>query len=110
MTKKSVDSLLEPRTDDMLEDLGLSVHFVPRHAQNLDEKELEQAMPPHDPKCVPLPMLGESDLTILRALDQLMRFQPLEHRGDCRCRHPKVTGEAGRRDVVASSSQSEDGF
>ena len=41
-----VDALDQPLGHDVLELLGLVVHFVPAHAHHLDQKQLDEAMAP----------------------------------------------------------------
>nr|WP_246632842.1 hypothetical protein [Pseudonocardia nigra] len=108
MTQKGVYPPLEPRADAVIEDLRLGVHLVPRHAEDLGEEHLEQAVPPHDPQRVSRPVLGQPDPVTAKAANQIIRLQPLQHRRDSRSRHPQLAGHRRGRDSSAAVSRRED--
>ena len=79
VAERGVDALLEPLGQHVLQQLGLGVHLVPRHAEHLVEERLQQPVAPHDAQRGPLARLGEPQLATARAVDELALLQPLDH-------------------------------
>ena len=77
--EQGVDPLLQAGAQCVLQHLGLGVHLVPGHIQNLDQEPLQQPVPPYDAQRVPPPVLSEVHRMIRRAPDEPGSLQPLEH-------------------------------
>ena len=94
VAERGVDALLEPLGQHVLQQLGLGVHLVPRHAEHLVEERLQQPVAPHDAQRGLLARLGEPQLATARAVDELALLEALDHGGD-----------RGRRDAQLGREQ-----
>ena len=64
---------------DVLQQLGLGVHLVPRHVEYPGEERLQQSVPPHDAQRRALARAGEPQLPGARPVDELALLQALDH-------------------------------
>ncbi len=95
------DQLLELLREDVLEHLGLRVDAIPRHAEGLDQVQLEQAVVAHHLERDPAALLGQRHAAVRAVLDEPELAEPLDHPGRRGGGHAEPFGERVRADRVA---------
>ena len=96
MAQHRVDAFDQPIGDDVLHLLGVFMNFVPVHAHDLDEEQLDQAMTTDDAgPWTPAPLTARR----CRAHASSLTPQRLDHRG----RGARRNAERGRQLTIGTS-------
>ena len=88
-------ALLEDGRHRVLQPLGLLVDLVPRDAEDVGEKALDQAMAADDRVRVVAAVVGELDRLVLSAADVAVALEPADHLVDGRRRELHRAGDVG---------------
>jgi len=80
------EPLFDPLGDCMLENAGLGVHLVPRHAEHVGQEPLSQAVAPHDADGDFESLSRQLDISTDFVLDVAVVDELLEHARDRRRR------------------------
>ncbi len=102
--EKGRDAILELVGQNVLEDLGLVVDRVPRHAQRLREVGLEQAVMADDLEGDLATGRGQVGAPVGGVGDEPHPLEPLQHVGGRRRRHIHLVRDRARRDRIAGRS------
>ena len=86
---------LEARRHRVLEVLGLLVHLVPRHADDVGQEALDHPVAADDALGVGAAGLGEADRAVGVAADVAVALEPADHLRDGRRRELHRAGEVG---------------
>ena len=89
------DQLLQLVGEDVLEHLGLLVDAIPRHAQALDQIQLEQPVMADDLERDAQAGVGEQDSVIAAMGDQAQLAQALDHARRRSRGHAEAIGQCG---------------
>ena len=104
--RRSVD---QPVADRVFHVLGFFVHFVPGQVQRLDQKQLDQPMPAHDPQRQGIAGRGQPHALVRRVGDQVALAERLEHAGHGARRNAQCRGQlAGGRLAIARQANLKD--
>jgi hypothetical protein len=98
---------LEARRHRVLELLGLLMHVVPRHPDDVGEEALNHPMAPDDALGMLAPEVRELDPASAAARDVAAALQPAEHLVHGRSREPHRPREVGARHRKACLEQPE---
>ena len=85
----------------MLQTLGLVVHLVPFHAENLGEHALDQVMAKSELARDLAARCSQADVAVSLHANQAVSFQAPQCHGDGRGRNRKPVGQRGGDDALA---------